>query len=52
MEVPQVVNVGKRKAPVAGMQVSVRWKVRGLNHVERTASFFVYGDGRPTDVMN
>lgn len=52
VEVPQVVNVGKRKSPVAGMQVSVRWKVRGLNHVERTASFFVYGDGRPTDVMN
>jgi len=52
VEVPQVVNVGTRKDPVAGMQISVRWKVRGFNHVERTAGFFIYGDGRNSEVIN
>lgn len=51
VEVPLVVNVGSKASPVAGMQISVRWRASGLNQVERTASFFLYGDGRPTEVM-
>ena len=52
VEVPQVVNVGKRANPVAAMQLTVRWKVRSINHTERSAGFFVYGDGRKTEVLD
>lgn len=51
VEVPQVLNVGSKDEPVAGLQMSIRWTVNGLNHLERTASFFMYGDGRPTEVL-
>ena len=46
--VPTVINIGSKENPVAGMQMNVNWTVSGLNHIERTASFFVAGDGRPT----
>ncbi|OFZ15936.1 MAG: hypothetical protein A2Z20_10785 [Bdellovibrionales bacterium RBG_16_40_8] len=51
VEVPPVTNVGTKENPVAAMQFSVLWTVRGLNHLQRTASFVVYGDGRPTQVL-
>lgn len=51
VEIPLVVNVAEKGNPVAGMQIALHWTIRGLNHLERTASFFVYGDGRPTDVL-
>jgi len=31
--------------------VDVHWTVKGLNHIEKTAAFVVYGDGRKTDVL-
>ena len=51
VEVPLVVNVGTKEDPVAGMQMSIRWSIRSLSHIEQTASFFIYGDGRPTEVL-
>jgi hypothetical protein len=52
VEIPQVINLGTSANPIGGMQVSVLWTVKGLNHVQNSASFFVYGDGRKTDVLN
>lgn len=49
--VPTVMNVGTKANPVAGMQLNVHWVVTGLNHIERTASFFIAGDGRPTQQL-
>ncbi len=46
--VPTVMNIGSKDNPVAGMQIDVHWAVSGINDIERTASFFVAGDGRPT----
>jgi hypothetical protein len=51
VEVPMVTNVGKSNNPVAGMELIVRWKIDSLSHIERTAGFFVYGDGRPTQLL-
>ncbi len=51
VEVPMVTNVGKSTNPVAGMELTLRWKIDSLSHTERTASFFVYGDGRPTQLL-
>ncbi len=51
VEVPLVVNMGSKEDPVAGMQLTLRWAIKGVNHLERTAGFFVYGDGRPTEVL-
>lgn len=51
VEVPMVTNVGKSSNPVAGMELTVRWKIDSLSHTERTESFFIFGDGRPTQLL-
>ncbi len=48
VDVPTVTNIGTKQNPVAGLQLNIHWVVKGLNRIERTASFFIAGDGRPT----
>jgi hypothetical protein len=49
--VPMVTNMGTEASPVAGLQLDLHWKVEALSHSESTASFFVSGDGRPTQQL-
>lgn len=52
VEIPQVMNLGTRKAPVAGMQLNLNWSIDSrpisLRKETNTATFFIAGDGRPT----
>jgi hypothetical protein len=44
--VPNVINVGSRKEPIAGAEFVTRWQVNStIIHQQGSASFFVRGDG-------
>lgn len=44
-EVPSVFNTGTKEAPVAGMQMLLKWKIQTVvKHVEGSDSFYVGGD--------
>jgi hypothetical protein len=45
VSVPSIVNTGSSASPVAGASVELSYKLKALNSVERTESFFVKGDG-------
>ncbi|MEK6554547.1 MAG: hypothetical protein AABZ31_04855 [Bdellovibrionota bacterium] len=52
VEIPQVLNLGTRAMPVAGMQLNLNWSVTtrpiAFKKELNTATFFISGDGRPT----
>jgi hypothetical protein len=52
VKVMNVLNVGTKKDPVAALQLNLEWTVKGVNQVQNSANFVVYGDGRPTEVHN
>lgn len=46
VEVPEVVNVGTKENPMAGMTVQLTWSVDTmLKHAQSTVVFFITGDG-------
>jgi hypothetical protein len=50
-EVAEVLNAGTQEAPVAGLEVLVRWQVDTvLKHDRGTGAFFVRGDGGYKDL--
>lgn len=56
VEVPQVLNLGTRENPVAGMEITLNWDIRTrpimVKKGKYSSSFFVFGDGRATRVLN
>ncbi len=45
--IPSVLNVGSKAAPVAGVEIQIRYSVDTvLKHYEQTYDFFVRGDGQ------
>jgi hypothetical protein len=52
VEIPQVLNLGTRAQPVAGMQLNLNWSVTtrpiALKKEVNTATFFIVADGRRT----
>lgn len=45
VQVTSVHNVGTRDEPIAAAHVELSYRLKGLNMVERTESFYVRGDG-------
>jgi len=44
-EVPSVFNTGTKEAPVAGMQMLMKWNIKTVvSHVEQAETFYVGGD--------
>lgn len=44
-EVPSVFNTGSKEAPVAGMQMNMKWSVDTvMNHIEQAESFYISGE--------
>jgi hypothetical protein len=44
-EVPSVFNTGTKEAPVAGMQMLMKWQVKSVvSHVEQAENFYIGGD--------
>lgn len=56
VEIPQAINMGTEKAPLAGMQMTLNWSVNtrpiSLKKSMSSSSFFISGDGRPTAVLD
>jgi hypothetical protein len=49
VNVPNVMNVGTRDNPVAGMQMDVQWQVdTAIKHSESQQSYFINGNGVTT----
>jgi hypothetical protein len=44
-EVPSVFNTGTKEAPVAGMQMLMKWQVKTVvNDLQQAESFYIGGD--------
>ncbi len=56
VEIPQVVNVGSRENPIAGMQITLNWTVTtrpiSLRKIVNSATYFIAGDGRRTTLLD
>lgn len=56
VEIPQVLNVGSRENPIAGMQITLNWAVSSrpipLRKIVNAATYFIAGDGRRTTMLN
>lgn len=56
VEVPQVLNLGTHRSPVAGMEITLNWNIDtrpiSIKKGKYSSSFFVYGDGRRTRILN
>jgi len=51
--VPNLVNVGTKADPMAGMEVLVQWKIQTVfKHEQNTHALFVRGDGSVTDLTD
>jgi hypothetical protein len=48
VQINSVYNTGTHDEPVAAAQIELRYRLKGLNIVESTESFFVTGDGQFT----
>lgn len=56
VEIPQVLNIGSRENPIAGMQITLNWAVSSrpipLRKIVNAATYFIAGDGRRTTLLN
>ncbi|CAF1007435.1 unnamed protein product [Adineta ricciae] len=52
VHVVSVYNVGTRDEPIAAAHIELRYRLAGLNTVERTESFHVRGDGQYAHLNN
>ena len=48
VKISSVYNTGSHADPLAGAQIDLHYRLKGLNTVERTESFFVTADGHYT----
>lgn len=56
VEVPQTLNMGTSKNPVAGMEMTLNWNIRtrpvSIKKGKYSTSFFISGNGAPVKILN